>query len=93
MTISALYTTIATIVKMTIQNPMTSRFGDHPGKQYVIGLEKIPLHQHLENEYRQLNELLHQRNPYIAWVVRCIMSWKRRMNTSQSRWHSRSYPI
>jgi len=50
------------IVEMTFQNLMMSLFGDHPGKQWASGHQKIPSHQHLENESQQLNLLLRRRN-------------------------------
>ena len=48
-TISAQYLTIAMFLEMTIQNPGTSLFGDHPGKLWASVYQKIPSHQHLEN--------------------------------------------
>jgi len=93
MTISAWYDTLPKIIMMTIQNPMTSHFGKHPGKQLVSGPEKIPSYQHLENESQQLYSLLGLRNPYILGVRRSILPWRRRMNTSLRRWHPRRYSI
>jgi hypothetical protein len=43
------------ILEMTIQNLMRSLYGDHPGKQWESGHQKIPLHQYLENMSQQLN--------------------------------------
>jgi hypothetical protein len=55
MTISARHLTISINVPMTIQNPTTSLFGDHPGKQWRSSRQKIPSPQHLENKAQQLN--------------------------------------
>jgi len=55
MTISVKYLTITMIVEMTFQNPTRSLFGDHPGKQWASGHQKIPSRQHLENKSQQLN--------------------------------------
>jgi hypothetical protein len=55
MTISARYLTISILVAMTIQNPTTILFGDHPGKQWRTSRQKIPSRQHLENKAQQLN--------------------------------------
>jgi len=93
MTISAWYLTIPMIVEMTIQNPSTSLFGDHAGKQWAGGHQKIPSHQHLENELRKINHLLRQHNLYIGSVGRSISFRRRRMNVSLHRWHPRRYPI
>jgi len=43
------------IVEMTFQNPMSSLFGDHPGKESASGHQKITTGQHLGNESQQLN--------------------------------------
>ena len=43
------------IVEMTIQDPMTSLFGDHPGKEWSWGHQNIPSRQQLENKSQQLN--------------------------------------
>jgi len=72
---------------------MTSLFGNHPGNQCTSGYQNIPSHQHLENELQQLNQLLCQLEPYILSIGRCILSWKRRINTSLHCWHLRRYWI
>jgi hypothetical protein len=43
------------IVEMTLQNPTTSLFGSHPGKQWASGHHNIPSSQQPENESQQLN--------------------------------------
>jgi len=93
MTISAHYPTITMIVEETIRDPMTSLFGDHPGKHWASGPQKIPSRQQLENVSWQLDCQLGQHNPYILSVRRSILSWRRRMNTSLRCWHPRRYPI
>jgi len=40
------------LMELTIQNPTTSLFGDHPRQQWASAHQKIPTHQHLENELR-----------------------------------------
>jgi hypothetical protein len=47
--------TIPTIIEMTMQKPMTTLFGDHPGKQLASGHQKIPSGQYLKNESQQLD--------------------------------------
>jgi hypothetical protein len=42
-------------MEMAFQNPTMSLFGDHPGKQWATGHQKIPSHQHVENQLQQLN--------------------------------------
>jgi len=49
MTITVWYPTITMIVRMTIQNLMTNFFGNHPGKKYASGLQKIHSRQHWQN--------------------------------------------
>jgi len=82
MTISARYTTITTIVEMTIQNPTTCLFGEHPTKQWASGHQKVSSRQHLEQQSHQFNSLLCQYNHYILRVGRLILSRMGRMNTS-----------
>jgi len=52
--ILARYSTIATIIEMTILNSMMSLFGDHPAEQLASGHQEIPSCQHFEYESRQL---------------------------------------
>jgi len=91
--ISARYPTIPMIVTMTIQNLMTSHFGEHPGHKWPRGHRKIHSRQHLENESRQLNQLLCQRYPYILSVGRSILSQRRKMKASLHRCRPRRYLI
>jgi len=93
MTITTQYSTISMIVKMTIQHPMMSLFGDHPGEQYASGHQKILSHQLFENQLRQLNYLLHWSNPYILSVGSSVLSRRRRINAGPHRWHPRRYLI
>jgi len=91
--ISTQYPTITMIIEMTIHYPTTSVFGDHPRMQWASAHQKIPSRQHLENESRQLNQLLPRRNPHVLQVKRSIFSRRRRMNVSLHRWHPSRYPI
>jgi hypothetical protein len=50
MIISPRCPTIPMIVEMTIHNPTTSMFNDHPGKQLPSAHPKIPSCHHLDNE-------------------------------------------
>jgi len=93
MAISARFPTISMIVQMTFQNPTTSIFRNHLGKQWASHQEEIPSLQHLEHESQQLHLLLCRRNPYCLSVGRSILSRRRWMNGSLRRWHPRRYPI
>jgi len=93
MTISTWFLTLTMIFAMSIQNPMTILFGDHPGKNWASGHQKIPSPQHLENGWRQLNWHLHRRSPYNLSVRWSILSRRRRMNESLRHWHRRRYPM
>jgi len=93
MTISAQYPTIRMIVRMTVQNMMTSLFSDHPGKQWASGHQDITSSDHLENGSRQLSWVLHRFNLYILSIGRSIFSPRRRMNSSLRHRHPTWYPI
>jgi len=93
MAIAAWYLTIPMISEMTIQNPTTSLFGNHPETQRGSGYQMIPSCQHLENESQQLKYHLSRRDTSILCVGRSILSQRGRMKVSLHPWHPRSYPI
>jgi len=93
MGISAPYPTNTMIIEMTLHNPMRNLFGDHSWKQAATGEEMIPSCQHLEDESRQLNQVLLRWDSYILTVGRSGYSWKRRMNVIPHSCHPRRYSI
>jgi len=93
MMMSAWYLTISMIVMMTIQNPTTSLFCDHPAKQWATGHRKCCSRQHLLHESRELNQFPCRCNHFILSIRRSILSGRRMINTSLRRWHARKYPI
>jgi len=78
---------------MTIQNPMASLCGDHPGKQWASGHQEIPSCQRLGHKSRQHNWLLRQCNLYIPISWSDILPLGRRINMSLRWWHPRWYSI
>jgi len=93
MTITVWYRTMTMIVAITIQNQNTSLYYDHPRKQWASGHQMFPPRQHLVHESWQLNQFLQQQNPYILIVGRYILSRRRRIKASLSRWDLRKYWI
>jgi hypothetical protein len=68
---------------------MTSLFVENQNQDRASGHQKIPSRQHLQNQSRQLTQLLHQRNLNILMVEMTISSQGRRMNTSMPCWDPR----
>ena len=92
-TILARYPTTNMIVETTIQNPTTSLFRYHSGKQWASGQQQISSQQHLKSKSHQLLWLKRWRNSFILRVGRSIFSVKRRMNASLGHWYPRTYRI
>jgi len=92
-TITARYPPISMMIKMTIQSPMTSFYGDYPGKQWAIGHQQIPSRQYIETESWQLHHLLGEHSQFHRSVRRSIWSSRRRMNGILRCRHPRRYSI
>jgi len=93
MMILAWYPAMTIFIKVTIWNSMTSLVGDHPGKQWASRHRKSTSFQLLENEVRQLNQLLHRHNRYVLSVGRSIFPRCRSINAILHWWHRRSHMI
>jgi hypothetical protein len=93
MTIPAWYQAITMIVMIKIQNPTTSIFSDHLGKQWASDDQRILSRRQFKIESQQPNLLRWQRTADILRVGRPIFSWRKRINTILCCLHHRWYPI